>query len=77
MNNGTTVYTVIRGALDGEELVVMGTFQKYEDALAFRNADYKETHYIDDEDEYTGPDLNSKCLDDGDSFWSIDTNTLR
>lgn len=74
--NTTTVYTVISGTHDGADLILHGTFRTYEAALAHRNELYKETNYLQDDDEDMGPDLNSKYVDDGQMFWSIAPNEL-
>lgn len=74
------IYVVLQGRLDdvhGENVEVIGTFLKEEDAYEFRNAEYKESNSIDDEDEGMGPDLNSHYVDDGYTFWMVQDSELK
>ena len=73
------IYVVLQGYLDegADNVDVIGTFLKEEDAYEFRNAEYKESNSIDDEDEGMGPDLNSHYVDDGYTFWMVQDSELQ
>ena len=67
------IYVVLTG--DFEEspdcVEVLGAFTNEKDAYDFRNAEYKSFNDIDDEDDYKGPDLNSRFIDNTHQFWDI------
>ena len=73
------VFIVLSGDFEGapDELIVMGVFSTEAAALEFRNADYKESNDIDDEDEDMGPDLNSYFVDNGQTYWEVRESYLR
>ena len=73
------IYVVLKGDLvdPPEAPEVIGTFLKENDAYEFRNAEYKATNNIDDEDEDMGPDLNSCYVDDGYTVWVVQESVLQ
>lgn len=67
------VFVVISGETDGmpEDVEILGVFSNEKEAFDFRNAVYKETNYLADEDECMGPDLNASYVEDAHAFWEV------
>ena len=75
-----SVYVVLRGSYEEapEDIIIVGVYSTEEAAFKVRDAEYKSTINIEDEDDEAevNYDLTSHFIDNGHEFWNIEEKPL-